>query len=522
MNPNPYLRGGATPASHNNNPNPNSNPNPYLRGGTTPSTSLGSGGGGGGGTQRSTQPQKNARRRAPKNPDDATYRPPPRTASSEDEDAYYEYEYGYATPATPEPATPAAAAAAGRNARRAGSGSGLGGGGGGRRRNNRRRAADDGDGAYRPPSADSEEEEEEGLVDRAAPRRRRGAAAGGKVRLRVKEEGVPRPSGDAAAGPATPAASYGVTPPTTPRSAASSSASPAAAYDDGEEDEEEEEESSDEGYDDDGYDEDSGYEAEPHPDLASLSQGPSDSWLSWPSWDFVGGESRSLANLAADGWYPTRTRFDQPWRKAEYETEWYEAVYWNLFVRVREFVKEYFGGGDIPGVPVVPPVGGGDGCGERGFPWLEGEFSKEFMWFVEKVAIQDNNVGGWDALLRRGVMRECLVTGIIAKLLETSVFDELLFGADQTQKTMLESQDECTLQYEGEWSLVSVVSLWILVHILTRRRLPAHHPSCSVHPHSPDRRDLDRRILALRRPARVPDHIAASAAIAPHGQALPR
>jgi hypothetical protein len=446
MNPNPYFRGGTTPASHSHkNPNPNPNPNPYLRGGVTPSTSLSSG-----------AAHKGARRRAPRNPDDATYRPPPRTASSEDDedededdDAYYEYGYGHAPPATPEPNTP----------RRGGAGSGA----GGRRR--RRLRADGGDAAYRPEGGSGGSEDEEEGEEGKAPRRRRGVAAGGaggggKARLRVKGKSVSRPSA-AAAGPA---AGFGVTPPATPRPAAAAAPSPAApapVYGD----EEEEEESSDE----DGYDDEEGsYEPEPHPDLAPLSEGPN-SWLSWPSWDFVSGESRDLAGLAADGWYPTRTRFDHPWRKAEYETEWYEAMYWNLFVRVREFVEEYFGCGDIPGVPIVPPVGGGGGGGEeRGFPWLEGGFSKEFMWFVEKVAIQDNNAGGWDALLRRGVMRECLVTGIIAKLLETSVFDELLFGADQTQKTMLESQDECTLQHEGEWSLASVGSPWILVHILTQ------------------------------------------------------
>ncbi|KAK4105689.1 hypothetical protein N658DRAFT_492173 [Parathielavia hyrcaniae] len=39
--------------------------------------------------------------------------------------------------------------------------------------------------------------------------------------------------------------------------------------------------------------------------------------------------------------------------------------------------------------------------------------------------------------------------GVLGKALEMGVFDDLLFGADEVQKKMLEAQDECTLNFEG-------------------------------------------------------------------------
>ncbi|EAQ93472.1 hypothetical protein CHGG_01707 [Chaetomium globosum CBS 148.51] len=118
--------------------------------------------------------------------------------------------------------------------------------------------------------------------------------------------------------------------------------------------------------------------------------------------------------------------------------------------RVREFAEGYFGLGDMPAARGAAPGSGlwGD-WEEQGLVWLEGGFSEQFLWFVGQVAMQDNNAGGWDALLTKRAHRECLVTGVIGKVLEMAVFDDLLFGADKTQKSMLEAQDECTLEFEG-------------------------------------------------------------------------
>jgi hypothetical protein len=131
---------------------------------------------------------------------------------------------------------------------------------------------------------------------------------------------------------------------------------------------------------------------------------------------------------------------------------WFEMVYAHLFERTREFAEGYFGLGNMPAAggaaPGSEPWGGWEG---KGVVWLEAGFSEQFLWFVEQVAMQDNNAGGWDVLLTKKTHRECLVTGVIGKVLQMAVFDDLLFGADKTQKTMLEAQDECTLQFEGEF-----------------------------------------------------------------------
>jgi hypothetical protein len=165
--------------------------------------------------------------------------------------------------------------------------------------------------------------------------------------------------------------------------------------------------------------------------------------------------------------------FDVHWPKDELGSGWFEKVYTRLYVRVRQFVTEYFGYGD------VPVTGTADDAPEKGFIWLEARFSEQLMWFVEEVAMQDNNaVGGWDDLLVKRLLRECLVTGVIGKVLETSVFDDLLFGADKTQKDMLEAQDKCTLELEGTW-----FPWWIMDAELTRCRLSTHPTAVSLRSH---------------------------------------
>lgn len=160
--------------------------------------------------------------------------------------------------------------------------------------------------------------------------------------------------------------------------------------------------------------------------------------------------------MKSRAWRPTRTRFDVRWPLGEGKelgSEWFEMVYAHLFRRVREFAEGYFGLGDMPAARGAAPGSGlwGD-WEEQGLVWLEGGFSEQFLWFVGQVAMQDNNAGGWDALLTKRAHRECLVTGVIGKVLEMAVFDDLLFGADKTQKSMLEAQDECTLEFEGQYS----------------------------------------------------------------------
>ncbi|GAB1310256.1 hypothetical protein MFIFM68171_00466 [Madurella fahalii] len=152
---------------------------------------------------------------------------------------------------------------------------------------------------------------------------------------------------------------------------------------------------------------------------------------------------RTLDELDRGGWRPTRVGFEiERWPSGageELESTWFEMLYSHLYVRAGAFAREYFGYKDI-----VPTRGS-----SRERVWLEGGFSKQFRWYAQRVAKQDNHAGGWDALLKMEKHRRYLVTGVIGKVLEMCVFDELLFGAEEDQKRMLEAQDRCTLDMEG-------------------------------------------------------------------------
>ncbi|KAH6650943.1 hypothetical protein F5144DRAFT_524485 [Chaetomium tenue] len=167
--------------------------------------------------------------------------------------------------------------------------------------------------------------------------------------------------------------------------------------------------------------------------------------------------SRSRARSRDPTPNPDSDPYSTPPPNGAYEAvpkdRWYNRRARVLGIReslVREFAEEYFGLGDMPAARGAAPGSGlWGGWEEQGLVWLEGGFSEQFLWFVGQVAMQDNNAGGWDALLTKRAHRECLVTGVIGKVLEMAVFDDLLFGADKTQKSMLEAQDECTLEFEG-------------------------------------------------------------------------
>ncbi len=164
-------------------------------------------------------------------------------------------------------------------------------------------------------------------------------------------------------------------------------------------------------------------------------------WFGWDFWN-GGGQPRHIQELTKGDWRPTRMRFDERWAAGEIPNHWYENRYRNLFRLARKFAVENFGYGDLP-----TPLAAGEGG--SGFVWLEGT-SKHFRCFVKKIAKQDKNAGGWDELLVKRRNREWLLTGVIGKVLETCVFEDLLFGADEGAKEMLEAQDECTLEFEGE------------------------------------------------------------------------
>ncbi|KAK4164241.1 hypothetical protein QBC43DRAFT_211297 [Cladorrhinum sp. PSN259] len=111
--------------------------------------------------------------------------------------------------------------------------------------------------------------------------------------------------------------------------------------------------------------------------------------------------------------------------------------YTHLFLRVESFARKYFDLGDM------------DTDSYHGeYVWLE-DLPKEFLWYAKKVARQDNFNGQWDTLLTLSTFRRCLVIAIFAKVLETFIWDELLFGGRKDQFLMLSSQDQSLLGLDG-------------------------------------------------------------------------
>ncbi|KAK0751474.1 hypothetical protein B0T18DRAFT_402558 [Schizothecium vesticola] len=142
-----------------------------------------------------------------------------------------------------------------------------------------------------------------------------------------------------------------------------------------------------------------------------------------------------LQELSVANWEPGRLGWFRMWRPDEVESEWIQRFYSHLFLRLNEFVSVNFGHGNIDtmGAPI----------------WATGGFPKHFVHYAQLVARQDNHTGGWDWLLHSGRQRVYLIVGIIGKMLQTHVFDDLLFGGEDSAKAILQSQDEGLLTVEG-------------------------------------------------------------------------
>lgn len=189
-------------------------------------------------------------------------------------------------------------------------------------------------------------------------------------------------------------------------------------------------------------------------------------WWWWSRWWWLSGlvpfplpwerrPARRLAELTSGGWQPTRVRFElKRWPAddsgAGMESAWFQELYKHIYVRTRDFAAEYFGYGDIGSAT-------GRLLAPRERVWLEWGASRELRWYAQRVAKQDCHAGGWDALLMREKHRRYLVTGVIGKVLEICVFEELLFGAAEDQREMLEAQDLATLNLDGEYYTFSAL-----------------------------------------------------------------
>ncbi|KAM7206741.1 hypothetical protein V8F33_000384 [Rhypophila sp. PSN 637] len=149
-----------------------------------------------------------------------------------------------------------------------------------------------------------------------------------------------------------------------------------------------------------------------------------------------GRKRRSLDELKlADGtwWRPVRPTSRTVWPATEISMAWYTQNYNALYLRTKEFVREYFG------IRNINPTES---------PWLG--MPKSLRKYVALIARQDNAPGrGWDYMLSDTQMRQFVVTGVIARVFDKFIWQDLLFGATEAQRDALEKQDKLTAELDG-------------------------------------------------------------------------
>lgn len=129
--------------------------------------------------------------------------------------------------------------------------------------------------------------------------------------------------------------------------------------------------------------------------------------------------------------------------KYEVTDDWFEKMSIDLFLRIYEFVSLTFGE-------------------ERAFNWMfdnEGWHSlpEEFINYASHISrgdplyseckVMDSN--GWRRMLKGKKERICLITGVLAKVLDARILNDYLFGGDQKQKDNLRDFDQLVIDADG-------------------------------------------------------------------------
>ncbi|KAI9744442.1 MAG: hypothetical protein M1818_001971 [Claussenomyces sp. TS43310] len=143
--------------------------------------------------------------------------------------------------------------------------------------------------------------------------------------------------------------------------------------------------------------------------------------------DATDGAARPRA--IAYGRHPTRGRDDT----------FYEHKVTQLYRQIETVAEVYFG---------LPTPDGYEIDRQDNNPWLQ-DLPVEFMNYAELVAEPDWHSGGWTRLMCDVSQRKFLIIGILARILESKVFSELLFGADEYQTAMLETMEKTLVLQDG-------------------------------------------------------------------------
>lgn len=113
--------------------------------------------------------------------------------------------------------------------------------------------------------------------------------------------------------------------------------------------------------------------------------------------------------------------------------EFFVQHFCRLFISIHDLVRAEFGTEDLDG---------------GGSPWA-GKLSRRFCLAAAELGRPGMDGTSWDALLRDGTERMCLLQGVVARLLDVHVLQDGLFGSSAEHQATLKAEDEATLEMEG-------------------------------------------------------------------------
>ncbi|KAI0383648.1 hypothetical protein F5Y04DRAFT_269913 [Hypomontagnella monticulosa] len=126
------------------------------------------------------------------------------------------------------------------------------------------------------------------------------------------------------------------------------------------------------------------------------------------------------------------TLLDQAYHSQDYDDEFFQRHYENLYVAVVIFVSKWFDCNVSLG-----------NLAERDEIWTM-HMTDQFIEYARIVAHDDSLNGRWPVILNDPAQRKWLIVGIIGQIMEKKIFNELLFGADK------EIEDELT-RLDTKW-----------------------------------------------------------------------
>ncbi|KAH9903844.1 hypothetical protein F4778DRAFT_790927 [Xylariomycetidae sp. FL2044] len=114
-------------------------------------------------------------------------------------------------------------------------------------------------------------------------------------------------------------------------------------------------------------------------------------------------------------------------------------MYVTLYQKTTEFSERWFGGVDLNSEASIRP---------EDSPWQVRQFD-QFIEYTRLVAHADKGHAEWRDILGHPRQRRWLMAGMLAQVMEKKIFNQLLFGADDGLKKILDKLDMDTLASEG-------------------------------------------------------------------------